>query len=623
MFPQNKRYLSNLTAVCFLLSLAATAFPNDEYDVLIFGATPGGIAAALASGKAERSVLLVEPTHRIGGMTASGLSHPDFRTFEALTGTYLELVKRTLAYYEAKYGPDSQQVKDTFRGTHAEPKVNLQLFKTMIAEVPSITVKTQWELVDAYNRGTAEDRWIRSARFRDADGNLIDCQAKIFIDGSYEGDLIAAAQAPYRIGEESREEYGESGAPEEGSGNLQGYNFRLTMTRDPSIRVPIMRPEGYDRELFTGIIPFLESGDIERVFGSYGDQKAVIKAQIPVLPNNKFDVNDTSGNVRMSLPGEQLMWPEGNREIRREIYQDHLLWNVGILYFLQHDSAVPETFRKEVAEWGFCRDEFVETNHLPPQLYVREARRLMGLRVFTQHDTQHAPGDARAVLHRDSIAVGDYGHSSHGTWHEGSRFGGTRHGQLSSAGIKYAPYQIPYGTIVPHDIRNLLAPVPVSASHVGFCALRLEPIWTSLGQAAGHSAHLALKRIGPPDVRTVSVSELQDRLHQDGSATIHITDVPPGDPDFIATQWWGSAGGFHGLLPEPERLRGKTIEGQHQEAWLNHSVNLDDVLIKPLQSRWTEIALDLALAAEQLPQANGTTTRGDWIRAAFKLRNRK
>jgi NADPH-dependent 2,4-dienoyl-CoA reductase/sulfur reductase-like enzyme len=105
MSPQNNRYLAVLTAACCLLSLAATAFPNDEYDVLIYGATPGGIAAALASGKAERSVLLVEPTHRIGGMTASGLSHPDFRTFEALTGTYLELVKRTLAYYEAKYGP--------------------------------------------------------------------------------------------------------------------------------------------------------------------------------------------------------------------------------------------------------------------------------------------------------------------------------------------------------------------------------------------------------------------------------------------------------------------------------------------------------------------------------------
>src|SRR5690606_9834411 len=130
--------------------------------------------------------------------------------------------------------------------------------------------------------------------------------------------------------------------------------------------------------------------------------------------------------------------------------------------------------------------------------------------------------DARAVLHRDAVAVGDYGHSSHGTRHEGSRFGGVRHGE--GLGVSYAPYQVPYGTIVPKDVRNLLAPVPVSASHIGFCALRLEPIWTSLGQAAGHAAHLALEQASTPDVRTVSVPDLQRRLHAEGSATIYRSE---------------------------------------------------------------------------------------------------
>jgi hypothetical protein len=590
-----------------------------QVDVVIYGATPGGIAAAIAAAKGGHSVLLAEPTIRLGGMTTNGLSHPDFRAFESLSGTYWELTRRTLAYYTKRYGGGSQQVKDSFRGTHAEPKVNLLLFQEMLAEHPKIAVKTQWRLIDAHTRGPSGDRVIRSARFRDAANVEHVYEGRVFIDGSYEGDLIAAAQVPYRVGVESRAEYGESAGPEESSGDLQGYNFRFVMTNDPALRVPVKAPKAYRREDFLPLLELISAGKIKRAFGGYRDTDNIVKAQIPILPNNKRDINDVSGGfVRLSLPGVQLLWPEGDAAVRQQIYDEHVRWNVGLIFFAQTDPALPDAFRTAALEWGWCRDEFVETDHIPPQLYVREARRMVGLRIFTQNDTRHAESDARAVLHDDAIAIGDYGHSSHGVRHEGSRFGGKRFGE--GLGVVYAPYQIPYGTLAARDVRNLLAPVPASASHIGFCALRLEPVWTSLGQAAGHAAHLALQSGASVDVRTVPVSTLQRRLHADRSATIYVADVGPAHPEFAAVQWWGSLGGLHGLAPKPRGpLLGKQIEGQYSETWLNHTAELGRVLDPKLAKRWTSLAGRKSLKVSALPAVDGRTTRGDWIRAAYRL----
>lgn len=616
LLPRSLRYF----LVCLATTFSGAALRAEQVDIVIYGATPAGIAAALAAAKGGRSVLLAEPTIRIGGMATNGLQHPDFRAFESLTGTFWEYNQRTLAYYTKTYGANSPQVKDTFRGTHAEPKVSLMLFQQMLAEHPSIAVKTQWILVDAYTRGPTGDRTVRAAKFRDAAGKFHLVEAKLFIDGSYEGDLLAAAQVPYRIGVESRDEYGESAAPVDGSSELQGYNFRFVMTQDPTIRVPVAAPKGYRREEFLPLLDLIASGKIKRAFGGYRETDNLVKAQIPVLPNKKHDINDvSSGFVRLSLPGEQLMWPEGDAATRQQIFDEHLRWNVGLIYFAQNDPSVPEKFRQEAQTWGWCRDEFVETGGIPPQIYVREARRMVGLHIFTQRDTRHAENDARAVLHRDAIAMGDYGHSSHGVRHEGSRFGGKRFGE--GLAVTYAPYQVPYGTIVPKDVRNLLAPVAASASHVGFCALRLEPIWTALGQAAGHAAHLTLEQGqgATADVRTVSVAKLQRRLHADRSATLYVADVPPDHADFAAVQWWGSLGGLHGLAPKPVgRLLGKQIEGQHSEGWLNHAADLSRPLDPALAHRWRTLGKEAGMAEGDLPAADGRTTRGEWIRSAFK-----
>src|SRR5687767_12260210 len=181
--PRSLRCLLFLGATFSVATVRA-----EQVDIVIYGATPAGIAAAVAAAKGGRSVLLAEPTIRIGGMASNGLQHPDFRAFESLTGTFWDFNQRTLAYYVKTYGANSPQVKDTFRGTHAEPKVSLMLFQQMLAEHPSISVKTQWQLVDAHTRGPAGDRTVRAAKFRDATGQTHLIEAKLFIDGSYEGD---------------------------------------------------------------------------------------------------------------------------------------------------------------------------------------------------------------------------------------------------------------------------------------------------------------------------------------------------------------------------------------------------------------------------------------------------
>lgn len=609
--PQRNRWLPCIL-LGWLLCSPGSAAERVEVDAVVFGATPGGIAAAVELGREGRSVLLVEPTSRIGGLTANGLSHPDFRTFEAINGFYLDLTRRTEAYYREKYGSDSQQVRDSLRGTHAEPKVNLLLFEQMLAEHPSIRLERKWQLQHAAVTNATPSK-IAWATFATPEGTTVEAHARMFIDGSYEGDLMAQAGVAYHVGREGRDQYGESLAPEAGDTQVQGYNFRLCMTNNPANRVMPSAPEGYRREDYVEVIPLLEDGRIKTIY--CGSSGGIYKTSIPTLPNDKRDINDVSrAPVRLSLPGRNSEWPDGDAATRQRIFAEHVRHNVGLIYFLQNDEAVPERFRTEAREWGWCRDEFVENHHLPVQLYVREARRMIGRHVFTQSDVTCAPGDARAILHPDAIAIGDYGPNCHGTEHTGSRYGGLHSGEFYH---RAPPYQIPYGALLPKECENLLVPVAVSSSHVGFCALRLEPIWSSLGQAAGIAAHLALEQKVAP--AAVPPAEIQRRLHTRGAATIYTSDVPVDSPDFPAVQWWGTLGGFHGVEPQPKTPgeRGKNVVGQFYEAFPGHAAGLDLPLTPDLRQRWLELARSQKIDAARFAE---TKTRGDFLRAAFASR---
>ncbi|WP_146434339.1 FAD-dependent oxidoreductase [Blastopirellula retiformator] len=604
--------------VAFLLTLSGVAAAEQktpQSDVVIYGATPSGIAAAISAGRAGKSVLLIEPTARPGGLVTNGLTHPDFHCFEALTGAYKEFTGRVLAYYTEKYGADSPQVKTSLQGTHGEPKVNLLVYRQMLDEIPGVKLLTEYRL-DQVDVG--DDHQIRSITLHGPQDQPLTAVGKIFIDGSYEGDLMAAAGVPFAVGREAKSEYGESLAPAEADDCVQGYNFRLTFTDQPQNRVYPEKPEGYNREDFLPLLKLLESGKLTGAMHRMTNghtTKAIYKVQDPNLPNGKFDINDMSrGVVRLSLPQINNAWPTGDPQTRDEIFAAHVRHNVGMLYFLQNDSEVPAEIQENAREFGLCRDEFVENDHLPVQLYVREARRMKGSQVFTQDYVSQAGDDVRARFAPDAIAMGDYGPNCHGADHEGPTIGGKHTGEFYQLA---APYQIPYGVITPQQHPNLLVPCAISSSHVGFCALRLEPIWASLGEAAGVAAAIAIDE--EKGVQAVEPAAIRNQLHAAGAATIYVTDIPREHPDFVAVQWWGALGGLHGLQSIPADQygkRGKHLRGQYYHAFPRHSAELDQPLDDSVKAAWLAIAAKNQISGEALSAA---ATRGDFIRSAYRI----
>lgn len=249
-FAGARRALLHCAMCLFLLLMSRAGIAaEDRADVVVYGATPAGIAAAIAAARSDLTVELVEPTVRIGGLVTSGLSHSDFRTFEALTGAFLAFAQRVETHYARTYGPDSRQARDSFRGTFGEPKVNLLVFEDMLAAHPSIRLRSRFVL-DAVTMAMPSDnrRRIDSARFRAQDGSSLTLRGRVFIDASYEGDLMARAGVAWRAGREGRDEFGESLAPEQADDQLQAYNFRFIMTRVATNRVAPAAPPGYRRE---------------------------------------------------------------------------------------------------------------------------------------------------------------------------------------------------------------------------------------------------------------------------------------------------------------------------------------------------------------------------------------
>lgn len=298
-----------LTILC-LDATAQTKPDTSSFDVVVYGATPAGIAAAISAARDECSVLLVEPTRRIGGLVTNGLSHTDYRTREGLNGLFLEFAHRVEQFYIDSYGKDSAQAKSCELGTFGEPKVNLKIFEQMISEQKEITVLKDHRLikVDLLRNSSTALNTIRSLTFTTNNAQARTVQCRLAIDGTYEGDLMAMSGVAWRAGREAKTEYNESLAPEKADNQLQAYNFRFTMTDVAANRVTPSAPRNYKREDFEGVLTALESGKIKKIF-SY-PSACIFKAQTPALPNDKYDINDVSRNlVRLSLPGKNLDWP--------------------------------------------------------------------------------------------------------------------------------------------------------------------------------------------------------------------------------------------------------------------------------------------------------------------------
>jgi len=484
--------------------------PTDSdpaYDLLVYGASPAGLGAAIAAARRGLRVLVAEPLGQIGGMVTGGLSRTDLGRPETVGGLFREFMDRVVGYYEQHYGPGSQQANDCLEGQRFEPHVALDILTEMVQEAGvEICLRRALSTVEV-----GEDR-VEQITLSGPD-SIARTSASFFIDASYEGDLLAAAGCDYRTGREPHSEYeeeyaghlfwdpGKGRATDHGTGEgdrrVQAYCFRLTVTDDPASRLPIERPADYDPCRY----------DLLKQYLAAAPRRLKDVLLLGPLPNGKWDVNNW-GFCWQSMDFIEANddYPEGSWEQRRSISEQHRDYQWGLLYFLQNDRSVPSDLRAEATAFGLCKDEFACRGGWPEQLYVREARRLVGEHVFTEHDARR---DRRKP---DSVAVGSFPIDSHATqWYQVGQPTPAPEGFFMCSA---RPYEIPYRALLPKSPRNLLVPVCMSATHAGYGTLRMEPVMMNLGLACGLAAVQAKEDGG--DFHTLDVEKLQQSLEQSG-----------------------------------------------------------------------------------------------------------
>ena len=478
-----------------------------EADVIVYGATPGGFCAAIAAAREGAKVVLLEPSAHVGGVNTGGLSFSDSNQTvrSTLLGLFEEWHTRIAADYAARGVklPYNVAVKDNSVWTY-EPHVAARVTNAMLKEA-GVKILTKQPLEGVEKNGA------RIVGLRTTAGTHT---AKIFIDATYEGDLMARAGVVWHIGRESRDEYGESfagrqypkekmaingfdtnglplpfitsirpGDDQAGEETVMVYSFRLCLTKNPANRIPFPAPKAYDAARFELV---------RRYFQKYPN--APLPWDLYPLPGDKFDANNGIGKMfSMGLVGEANGWCASDPKGRAALWEKHKQYTLEFYQFLTTDAAVPAKIRATMAELGLCRDEFPETQHWSPQLYVREGRRMDGRYTLTQKDIIDDPKKD------DAIAVSSFPIDSHdcrrialpdGVINEGTiypvRIPGRRHG--------YA-YHVPYRAITPSasECTNLLVPVALSATHVAYSSVRVEPTWMAIGQSAGIAAALAAK----------------------------------------------------------------------------------------------------------------------------------
>ena len=597
--------VQKILSVFLLLFTGLNYSQATDYDVIVYGATPSGIASAVNAAREGVSVALFEETDHVGGLTSSGLSNTDFHSFESLGGTWLEFMNRVEAHYIQTYGSNSQQVKDCWHGAFYEPKVAKKVFMDMIEEQDNLDLILKHRLVSAHTNILSNEKTkLTGIRFIDLEQEqLKDFNATVFIDATYEGDLLAAAGCEYTVGSEGPDKYDEPAASPK-DWHVQCYNFRVTLTKDTENSIPIPKPENYNPDEYQVLLDAMKDGSIDKL-------EDIIKGPSRQIPNGKADFNDRKGSIMsIKLCNETDVWPEGNADVRKQVWEKTKAHTLGVLYFLQNDERVLPAIQQEMKQWNLPKDEFEEYDNFPPLIYVREGRRLVGEYIYTQKDGTRETGSTRAPAFKSAIAVGDYSFNSHGTYYTCDR---ELLGNLS-AGTR--PFQIPYPVMLPGKVEGLLVPVAVSSSRVGFGAIRMEPTWTALGQAAGLAAAQAVKNDIEPG--EVNVEKLQLRLHELGAITFYTSDVRPDSPYFRAVQYFGNRALFQDLYDpdqvSPARLKGLGQMVQWTEAYPYHDIQPDKKMGKDLAEKWMN---KLDIADKKLLKQSGKMTRGEFLNELY------
>ena len=531
-------------------SVVAQRTKTCEVDVVVYGGTSAGVAAAVQVERMGKTVVIVCPDKHLGGLSSGGLGWTDTGQKEVIGGISREFYQRIKKHYDdptvwtyaKREGYKRYRSADDAMWVF-EPHVAEKVFEDFVKEHGIRVDRNEWldreKGVHKAGSGIVSITMLSGRRYK----------GRVFIDATYEGDLMAAAGVRYHVGRESNSTYGETlngvqtqnakyhqfkypvdpyvvpgdpasglllgihqgGPGVEGSGDhrVQAYNFRMCLTKVPENRVAFGKPEGYDPLRYELLARYLVGGR-SQVFKLFS-----------LIPNAKTDTNNY-GAFSTDNIGMNYDYPDGSYERRREIIKEHETYQKGLMWFLANDSLVPDQIRTEANKWGLAKDEFTDNGHWPHQIYVREARRMIGEFVMTELHIR------RQKTVPDPVGIGSYNMDSHNTQRYVAIEPNRKAYVQNEGDIQVkpgGPYTISYRAITPRksECSNLLVPVCVSSSHIAYGSIRIEPVFMILGQSAATAAIHAIEH--RCSVQDVNYKKLRKRLLQD-KQVLELIDSP-------------------------------------------------------------------------------------------------
>ena len=543
-------------------------------DLAVFGGTPSGIATAVTAGRKGLKVALISSNDQLGGILTNGLGAMDRLYTGFRSPLFNEITENIIDFYINKYGENSEQVKvckDT-RLTF-EPHVAEIVFNNIVESNKRIKIFKSF----IPNHLHIENNQINSLEIKSiVNKEKLKLIAKTYVDASYEGDLVALSGVPYRVGRESNKEFNEphagrifsthgfgafpleasegglnldtfpvtsqlifSGSTGEGDKAIQAFTYRVCLTSNPDLMISIKKPQDYKRENYLGVI---ESEKDSRKKRHHLKSQLVVndinnyKIRGPRIPNNKISWND--GN----LPEINHPYPEGDMDTRLLISKLHREHALGLLFFLQNDEEVPKNIKESSKKWGLAKDEFMDNENFPKEMYVREARRIVGKYIFTEQDASLSSNFERTPIHKDSIAIADWPMDSHECTM--NRQSGSLYDGKVLLSEKTRPSQIPYRCLVPKGIDNLLVTICLSATHIAFGTIRVEPTLIQLGEVAGFASVISKEQ--DTNVAKLETDYLQTQLVENGFEISFFNDVDIDNlnSQSISIHFLGSKGFF-------------------------------------------------------------------------------
>jgi uncharacterized glyoxalase superfamily protein PhnB len=544
-----------------------------NYDIVIYGGTSAGISAAIQSSRMGKSVVLIEPTQKIGGLTTGGLGQTDIGNKQAIGGISREFYQNIKKYYDDPTNWKWQTKEEYRDGGQTKTSVGEDAMWTF---EPSAALKIYQKMIGAENiklvygeqlnrKNGVKKQGAKIIEIEMENGNSY--KGKMFIDATYEGDLLATAGVSYTVGRESNSDYGETlngvqandfsitlrgtvsrnsanhnfidgvdpyivkgdpssgllpfitkggpGIDGRGDKGIQAYCFRMTLTDHPGNRIPFEKPENYIEQDFELLFRNYEAaeGPVDKMY-SYGDP--LVPWINSAMPNRKTDTNNQKG-FSTDFIGQNWDYPEASYKEREKILERHRSYQKGLMWTLAYHPRIPEKVRDAVSKWGTCKDEYEREDGWQQQLYVREARRLISSYVMTQKNCE---GFEIAV---DPVGLGAYGMDSHQVqrYVDANRF--VQNEGNVEASVP-GPYPISYRSIVPkkEECTNLVVPVCVSSTHIAFGSIRMEPVFMVLGQSAATAASLAID--ATCDIQDIDYLKLKTRLLNDKQVLQHVIE---------------------------------------------------------------------------------------------------